>query len=58
MRTDHLPFKMPNRPHAIVQKWRYVSFLHWEVDPEKIRPYVYEGLELDTFNLIWKVYTP
>ena len=50
IRTDHLPFPMPQRPHSFVQKWRHVSFLHWEVDPVRLAPYIPEGLELDTFE--------
>lgn len=50
MRTDHLPFPMPPRSHALIQEWRNLSFLHWEVDPERLAPYVPEGLQLDTFE--------
>ena len=50
MRTDHLPFPMPERPHAIVQQWRHLSFLHWEVDPVRLTPYIPDGLELDLFE--------
>ena len=47
MRTDHLPFPMPDRPHALNQEWRHLTFLHWRVDPEKLAPYIPEGLEID-----------
>ncbi len=50
MRTDHLPFPMPPRSHALVQEWRNLSFLHWEVAPERLAPYIPEGLQLDTFE--------
>ena len=50
MRTDHLPFQMPERPHSVVQQWRHLSFLHWEVDPDRLRPYILEGLELDLYE--------
>ena len=35
---------------SFVQQWHHVSFLHWEVDPVRLAPYVPEGLELDTFE--------
>jgi len=50
MMTDHLPFLMPERSHSFMQQWHHVSFLHWEVDPVLIAPYIPEGLELDTFE--------
>ena len=46
----HLPFSMPDRPHALSQEWRNLTFMHWEVNPEKIEPYIPEGLELDLFE--------
>ena len=49
IRTDHLSFPMPQRPHSFVQQWRYLSFLHWDVDPVRLAPYISEGLELDIF---------
>ncbi len=50
MRTDHLPFQMPSRSHSLTQEWRSLSFLHWEVAPERLNPYIPDGLELDTFE--------
>ena len=47
---DHLPFSMPKRSHSLVQEWRYLSFLHWEVEPEKLQPYLPEGVEIDFFQ--------
>ena len=47
MRADHLPFPMPDRPHALNQEWRHLTFLHWKVDSEKLAPYIPEGLEID-----------
>lgn len=46
----HLPFSMPDRPHALSQEWRNLTFMHWEVKPERIAPYIPEGLELDLFE--------
>ena len=47
---DHLPFPMPDRPHALVQEWRNLTFMHWEVSPEKLQPHIPEGLEIDLFD--------
>ena len=49
-RVDHLPFPMPNRRHTLDQEWRFLTFMHWRVDIEKLRPHVPEGLEIDTFE--------
>ena len=48
--TNHLPFPMPSRKHSLSQEWRNLTFMHWEVDLEKLRPHVPEGLEIDTFE--------
>ena len=50
MRTDHLPFPMPERRHALVQSWLDLTFLHWPVAPEHLAPYMPDGLELDTYE--------
>ena len=64
-KSDHLPFAMPERRWSLRQNWINLTFLHWEVDPEKIKPYIPDGLELDTFQgrayvgtipLLWKRY--
>ncbi|HJL97079.1 MAG TPA: DUF2071 domain-containing protein [Candidatus Poseidoniaceae archaeon] len=49
-RDDHLPFPMPIRKHALTQSWKNLSFLHWEVEPEKLTQHLPDGLELDLFN--------
>ena len=49
-RADHLPFPMPKRRHTLDQEWRFLTFMHWRVDIEKLRPHVPEGLEIDTFE--------
>ena len=49
-RVDHLPFPMPNRKHTLMQSWKHLSFLHWEVDPEKLSLHLPEGMELDLFD--------
>ena len=50
MRTDHLPFPMPERPHSLVQEWKNLTFMHWEVDPMKLAKYIPDGLEIDLFE--------
>ncbi len=41
---------MPERAHSLVQEWRNLSFLHWEVLPNKLSKYIPNGLEIDTFE--------
>ena len=48
--VEHLPFPMPDRRHTLAQDWRFLTFMHWRVDIEKLRPHVPEGLEIDTFE--------
>lgn len=50
IRRDHLPFPMPKRSFSLIQEWRHLSFLHWEVDSEKLKPYIPDGLEIDFFD--------
>jgi|TARA_B100002052_G_C15803285_1_gene562227 uncharacterized protein YqjF (DUF2071 family) len=50
MRSDHLPFAMPERSHSLIQEWRNLSFLHWEVDPDLLSKHIPKGLEIDTYN--------
>ena len=46
----HLPFPMPDRPFAISQEWRELTFMHWKVDPERLKPHLPDGLEIDLFD--------
>ena len=48
--NGHLPFSMPNRPHAISQEWRELTFMHWKVDPKRLQPHLPDGLEIDLFE--------
>ena len=50
MRADHLPFLMPERPYAMLQEWRSLTFLHWQVAPEALMPFIPDGLEVDCFD--------
>ena len=47
---NHVPFTLPTRPHALVQEWRNLTFMHWEVDIELISKHVPKGLEIDLFE--------
>lgn len=47
---DHLPFEMPKTKHSLVQEWRFLTFMHWEVNPEKIACHLPEGIELDLYK--------
>ena len=48
--TAHLPFPMPSRSHALTQEWRNLTFMHWEVDINKLQPHIPDGLEIDTYD--------
>lgn len=48
--VGHLPFSMPDRGHTLAQDWRFLTFMHWRVDIEKLKHHVPEGLEIDTFE--------
>jgi uncharacterized protein YqjF (DUF2071 family) len=41
---------MPQRRWSLRQNWINLTFLHWEVNPERLIPHIPEDLELDTFN--------
>ena len=48
--TEHLPFPMPARKYTLSQEWRDLTFMHWEVEVEKLTPHLPEGLDVDTFE--------
>ena len=50
MRTDHLPFPMPERKHSLNQNWKSLTFMHWEVSPDFLRKYLPDDLEIDLFE--------
>ena len=41
---------MPSRKHTLSQEWRDLTFMHWEIDAEKLIPHLPSGLEVDTFQ--------
>src|SRR5207237_7901044 len=38
------------RPGVMVQRWEQLTFLHWRVEAEAIRPLLPAGLEVDEFD--------
>lgn len=48
--TKHRPFPVPTKPWVMEQQWHDLLFAHWALPPEKIRPLVPAGLELDLFQ--------
>ncbi|NMH88855.1 YqjF family protein [Flavivirga algicola] len=46
----HRSFKYPNRKWTYYQEWNKAIFLHWEVNPELIEPYLPKGIKLDIIN--------
>jgi len=47
---SHIPFEMPEKKCTLYQNWIHLTFMHWEVQPEKIQPHLPDGLELDLFE--------
>ncbi|RKE98667.1 YqjF family protein [Ichthyenterobacterium magnum] len=48
--TKHRPFEIPKRPWKFYQEWNKAIFLHWEVNPELIKPMLPKGVKLDVLN--------
>lgn len=46
----HRPYPLPKKPWALSMSWSDLSFMHWPVSPESLRPQIPEALELDTFD--------
>src|SRR5690606_7514720 len=44
------PSIRPDRLVVMHQIWRYVLFLHWSIPPERLRPLLPPGLELDLYR--------
>lgn len=42
--------RQPDQPVVMRQSWLDLTFLHWIVDPDVIRPYIPADLELDLWN--------
>jgi hypothetical protein len=48
--TRHRTFEIPSRSWKYYQEWNEAIFLHWEIEPETIKPFLPKGLELDIIN--------
>jgi uncharacterized protein len=48
--TTHRPWPVPSRPWAGHMRWVDLAFLHWRVDPQRLRPLIPPKLELETFD--------
>ncbi|MBK1878279.1 YqjF family protein [Pelagicoccus mobilis] len=48
--TEHRPWQIPNGPWVMQQEWLDLLFIHWEIAPADLRPYIPEGLEIDTYD--------
>jgi uncharacterized protein YqjF (DUF2071 family) len=48
---ERLRMRKPPRGLPVMrQRWRYLGFLHWPVDPMALVPLLPPGLDLDTYN--------
>lgn len=45
-RADHRPWPIPRGPWLLAMRWTDLAFLHWPVEPERVRPLVPAALEL------------
>src|SRR5262245_47883854 len=43
----HRPWPLPSRPWVIAQRWTHLLFAHWPIHPERLEPFIPEGLTLD-----------
>ncbi len=48
--TAHRPFRLPDRPWTMTQRWNHLLFAHWRVDPGAIAGLLPDGLMPDTFD--------
>lgn len=48
--TAHRPWPLPTAPWVMTQLWKDLLFLHYPVDPGRLRPLVPEALTLDTYE--------
>jgi len=46
----HRDFEYPNRPWKFYQEWNEAIFLHWEVKPDLLKPFLPKTAALDTVN--------
>jgi uncharacterized protein YqjF (DUF2071 family) len=56
---EHRPWPLPDRPWVMGQTWEDLLFMHWPVDPERLRKVVPEQIPIDTFEgSAWVAVTP
>jgi uncharacterized protein YqjF (DUF2071 family) len=48
--NSHRPWPLAPAPWVMTMSWRDLLFAHWTVAPEKLRTFLPEDLELDTFD--------
>jgi len=49
--ADRLSIRQrPGGLPIMFQSWRKLLFMHWQIDPDALRPHVPERLEIDTFD--------
>ena len=46
----HRPWPAPRSPWVMAMQWHDLAFLHWPIAAEQLRPFIPEGLELQTFD--------
>jgi uncharacterized protein YqjF (DUF2071 family) len=46
----HRPWPVPARSFAMHMTWLDLAFLHWPLEPQRLRPLIPPHLELDTFD--------
>ncbi len=48
--THHRDFACPKRRWKFYQEWNKAVFLHWEVEPNAVQPFLPNSITLDTIN--------
>ncbi len=48
--TDHRPWPLPSRPWSVAMSWLDLAFIHYQISPVALRPYLPAGLSADTFD--------
>jgi uncharacterized protein len=56
---SHRPWPPPSKPWMLAMQWHDLAFLHWPLDPGRVRPLVPPALELEVFDgQAWVGITP
>lgn len=48
--TAHRPWDMPSGSWKFYQEWNHALFMHWQVSPDALEPFVPKALEIDLFE--------